>query len=310
MAGKNLASTYKYNKQPSMSLYGKTVSAKRSKPSYVLAIVGVALVLFLFGVVGWFFLNLKKSGELFRENIQVHAWIAPAAKKSQVDTLQKYVEALPYVKSAEYITKEKAAEKWNAENDSTWKIFIANNPLPESVDFYVKSDYMNKDSLDILSADLENKFTGVIAEFQYPKETVNYVSSYTKYIAGGILIFAIILSIIVIISIDNTIRLAMYSNRFLIKTMQMVGATRGFIIKPLNVRAIVNGFISACIAVAAVFGFILLIENSIPWLTQLRDRNNMTLIVAGILVLGITISLISTHRSVLKYLKMKLDDLY
>ncbi|MBL0357597.1 MAG: hypothetical protein IPP72_12275 [Chitinophagaceae bacterium] len=293
-----------------MSLYGKTVSAKRSKPSYILAIVGVSLVLFLFGVVGWLFLNLKKSGELFRENIQVHAWIAPAAKKSQIDTMQKYIAALPYVKSAEYITKEKAAQKWNAENDSSWKKFIANNPLPESVDFYVKSDYMNKDSLDILSNDLQTNFAGVMSEFQYPKETVSYVSSYTKYIAGGILIFAAILSIIVIISIDNTIRLAMYSNRFLIKTMQMVGATRGFIIKPLNIRAIVNGFISACIAVAAVFGFILLIENSVPWLRQLRDGTNMGLIVAGILVLGVTISLMSTHRSVLKYLKMKLDDLY
>jgi cell division transport system permease protein len=293
-----------------MSLYGKNVSAKRSKPSYMLAIVGVALVLFLFGVVGWFFLNLKKSGELFRENIQVHAWIAPAAKKNQIDTLQNYIAALPYVKSAEYITREKAAQKWNAENDSSWKKFIANNPLPESVDFYVKSDYMDKDSLEILSSDLEANFSGVMSEFQYPKETVNYVSSYTKYIAAGVLLFAIILSIIVIISIDNTIRLAMYSNRFLIKTMQMVGATRGFIIKPLNIRAIVNGFISACIAIAAVFGFILLIENSIPWLRQLRDGSNMTLIVIGIVILGVVISLVSTHRSVLKYLKMKLDDLY
>ena len=96
-----------------MSLYGKTTSAKRSKPSYALAIVGVALVLFLFGMVGWFFLNLKKSSELFRENIQVHAYIAPAAKKSQIDTLQKYITALPYVKSAEYTNKEKAAQKWN-----------------------------------------------------------------------------------------------------------------------------------------------------------------------------------------------------
>ncbi len=293
-----------------MSLYGKTVSAKRSKPSYVLAIVGVGLVLFLFGVVGWFFLNLKKSGELFRENIQVHAWIAPAAKKKQVDSLQQYIAALPYVKSAEYITKEKAAEKWNTENDSTWKVFIANNPLPESIDFYLRSSYMDKDSLAKLENDLVANFGGVMSEFQYPKETVSYVSSYTKYIAGGLLLFAILLSAIVIVSIDNTIRLAMYSNRFLIKTMQMVGATRGFIIRPLNIRAIINGFISACLAIAAVFGFIFLIENSVPWLRQLRDAKNASIIVIGILVLGVTISWVSTHRSVLKYLRMKLDDLY
>lgn len=293
-----------------MSLYGKTTSAKRSKPSYGYAIVGVALVLFLFGIVGWMFLNLKKSGEMFRENIQVHAWIAPSANKKQIDTMQKFIAAIPYVKTAEYVTKEKAIQKWNAENDSSWQKFITNNPLPESVDFYVKADYMNSDSLSILKAQLEERFTGVMSEFQYPKETVGYVSSYTKYIAAGILVFAIILSMIVIVSIDNTIRLAMYSNRFLIKTMQMVGATRGFIAKPLNVRAIINGMIASCIAIIAVFGFILLVENFVPWLRLLRDGQHLAIITGGIFVLGILISLISTHRSVLKYLQMKLDDLY
>jgi cell division transport system permease protein len=293
-----------------MALYAKTTSAKRSRSSYGIAIVGVALILFLFGIVGWLFLNLKKTGEMFRENIQVHVWIAPAAKKNQIDSIQKYIASLPYVKSTEYVTKEKAVEKWNTENDSTWKKFISNNPLPESIDFYVKADYMNKDSLLTLSSFLESNFTGVMSDFQYPKETVGYVSSYTKYIAAAILVVAIILSIIVIISIDNTIRLAMYSNRFLIKTMQMVGATRGFIAKPLNIRAIVNGLIASGIAIVAVLAFIKLVENFVPWLEKLRDTTNMALIIIGILLLGVTISLVSTHRSVLKYLQMKLDDLY
>jgi cell division transport system permease protein len=169
---------------------------------------------------------------------------------------------------------------------------------------------MDKDSLSVLSNFLESSFTGVIAEFQYPKETVGYVSSYTKYIAAGILVFAIILSIIVIISIDNTIRLAMYSNRFLIKTMQMVGATRGFIAKPLNITAIMNGLVASFIAIIAVFAFTLLAENFVPWLRLLRDARNMAMIITGVLILGVSISLISTHRSVLKYLQMKLDDLY
>jgi cell division transport system permease protein len=293
-----------------MSQFGKITSSKRNKPSYGYAIIGVALVLFLFGIVGWLFLNLKKSGEMFRENIQVHAWITPAATKKQVDSLQNYISSLPYVKSSEYVTKENAIQKWNAENDSSWKKFISNNPLPESIDFFVKADYMDKDSLNVLSNFLETNFTGTVSEFQYPKETVGYVSSYTKYIAAGILVFAIILSIIVIISIDNTIRLAMYSNRFLIKTMQMVGATRGFIAKPLNIKAVINGLIAAFIAIVTVFGFILLVESFVPWLRLLRDASNMAIIITGILILGVSISLLSTHRSVLKYLQMKLDDLY
>jgi len=293
-----------------MSQFGKLTTSKRNKPSYGYAIIGVALVLFLFGIVGWLFLNLKKSGEMFRENIQVHAWITPAASKKQVDSLQNYISSLPYVKSSEYVTKENAIQKWNAENDSSWKKFISNNPLPESIDFFVKANYMDKDSLNVLSNFLETNFTGTISEFQYPKETVGYVSSYTKYIAAGILVFAIILSIIVIISIDNTIRLAMYSNRFLIKTMQMVGATRGFIAKPLNIKAVINGLIAAFIAIVTVFGFILLVESFVPWLRLLRDASNMAIIITGILILGVSISLLSTHRSVLKYLQMKLDDLY
>jgi cell division transport system permease protein len=130
-----------------MSQYGKSLSAKRSKPSYAYAIIGVALILFLFGIIAWFFLNLKKSGELFRENIQVHAWIAPTASKKQIDTLLQSITASPFVKSAEYISKEKAIEKWTEQNDSSWKKFLANNPLPESIDFYVKANYMNQDSL-------------------------------------------------------------------------------------------------------------------------------------------------------------------
>jgi len=293
-----------------MAQVKKSMAAKRSKPSYGYAITGVALVLFLFGIVGWMFLNLQKSGEIFRENIQIHAWINPSAGKKNVDSLKNYITNIPYAKNVEHITKDKAIQKWNAENDSSWKNFINNNPLPESIDFYVKADYMNRDSLAVLENNLSGLYGDVMSEFQYPTETLGYVSSYTKYIAGGILIFAIFLSIIVIISIDNTIRLDMYSNRFLIKTMQMVGATRGFISRPLNKRAVINGVIASCIAVVAVFGFILLVENYVPWLRLLRDGSHLIFIIAGIFMLGITISLFSTNRSVLKYLQMKLDDLY
>lgn len=297
-----------------MSQFGKstsTSSSKRSKPSYLYAIIGVSLVLFLFGIVGWLFLNLKRSGEMFRENIQVHAYIQRSATKKQIDSLQNYISAIPYVKNMEYITKEKATAKWNSENDTTWKNFLNNSPLPESIDFYVKSDYMNRDSIASLQYNLESNFGGrIMSEFQYPNEIVGKVSVYTKYIAAGILMFAIILSIIVIISIDNTIRLAMYSNRFLIKTMQMVGATRGFIVRPLNIRAVINGLIAAGIAIVAVFCFIFMIEYFVEPLKELRDGKTMAIIIFGIIVAGVSISYASTHRSVLKYLKMKLDDLY
>lgn len=292
-----------------MAQFGKA-SAKRGKPSYIYAIIGVALVLFLFGIVGWIFLNIRKTGEYFKENIQVHAWLERTANKKQIDTVKNYISSLPYVKEVEYVTREKAVEKWNAQNDTTWKKFLDNNPLPESIDFFVKADYMQQDSLANLGNYLTASYPNVISEFQYPTDTVTSVSRYVKTAALWILVIAIILSILVIISIDNTIRLAMYSNRFLIKTMQMVGATRGFIAKPLNIRALVNGLIAAGVAIVLLIGFVAIAEKFVPYFEILHDNSNMFLLFACMIVLGLVISLFSTHRSVLKYLKMKLDDLY
>ena len=292
-----------------MAQFGKA-SSKKSKPSYGYAIIGIALVLFLFGIVGWFFLNLRKTGDYFKENIQVHNYLNRDASKKRIDSLVKYIESIPYTNKVEYVTKEKAIEKWNTENDTTWKKFLKNNPLPESIDFYVKANYVDEDSLNILSTNLQSSFPGIISEFQFPTETVAKVSTYVK--TGGIifLIAAILLTILVVFSIDNTIRLAMYSNRFLIKTMQMVGATRGFIAKPINQRAVINGLIASGIAIVAIWSSVILIEGILPDFKLLHDNTGLVLLFFVIVVLGITISLASTHRAVIKYLKMKLDDLY
>jgi len=292
-----------------MAQFGKA-STKRGKSSYVYAIIGVALVLFLFGVVGWIFLNIKKTGDYFKENIQLHAYLYRTADHKQIDTVKQYIESLPYAVNVEYITKEKALERYNQDNDTLWKKLAISNPLPESIDFYVKASYVDKDSLAKLESSLLTNFPTTVSEFQTPKATVAGVSQFVKTTTLVLLVVAIILSILVIVSIDNTIRLAMYSNRFLIKTMQMVGATRWFITRPLDGRAIVNGIIASAIAIGLMLGFITLSEKFIPYLKVLHDTTNMLLIFAGITVLGIFITLLSTHRSALKYLKMKLDELY
>jgi cell division transport system permease protein len=292
-----------------MAQFGKA-SSKRGKPTYAYAIIGVALVLFLFGIVGWFFLNLRKTGDYFKENIQMNVWLNPNAPKKKIDSLQTYIASFPYAKNVQYVTKEMAIQQWNANNDTTWKTFLDENPLPESIDFYVKSDYVQKDSLNALSDNLLERYPGLIKEFQFPTETIMQVSDFVRTAAYICLGAAIILTILVVFSIDNTIRLAMYSNRFLIKTMQMVGATRWFIAKPINMRAIINGLVASAIAIAAVWLTILTIESYAPPFKVLHDNTSMLLLFLAIVVLGISITLISTHRSVIKYLRMKLDDLY
>ena len=292
-----------------MAQFGKA-SGKRGKPTYAYAIIGVALVLFLFGIVGWFFLNLRKTGDYFKENIQVHAYLSPTAPKKQIDSLTNFISSIPYANRVEFVTQEMAIKRYSQENDSTWKKIIDANPLPESIDFYIKAAYVEKDSLNNLATLLQTTFPGVITEFQFPTETVSKVSTYVKNAGIIFLIVAVLLTVLVVFSIDNTIRLAMYSNRFLIKTMQMVGATRGFIARPINQRAVINGLISAGIAIAAVWGSVLLIETLIPDFKLLHDTQGLIILFLIIIALGITISLVSTHRSVIKYLRMKLDELY
>ncbi len=292
-----------------MSQIGKA-SAKRGKPSYVYAIIGVSLVLFLFGVVGWIFLNIKKTGDYFKQNIQLHAYLYRMATPEQIDSVKNYIVGLPYAVNVEYITREKAIEIYDKENDTIWKQLAINNPLPESIDFYVKPNYVDKDSINKIENYLLTNFPTTVSELSSPKETVAGVSAFVKNTTWVLLIVAIILSLLVIISIDNTIRLAMYSNRFIIKTMQMVGATRGFIARPLDGRAIVNGLIASGIAIALMAVFISLSERYIPELRVIHDSKNMLLLFSGIIVLGLFITLFSTHRAVLKYLKMKLDELY
>ena len=292
-----------------MSQLGKG-SSKKGTTSYVGAIIGVSLVLFLFGIVGWFFLNLRKTGDYFKESIQVHTYLNRDASKKKIDSLTQYITALPYANRVEYVTKEKAMQKWNQENDSTWKQFLSNNPLPESIDFYVKADHVEQDSLNKLATDLQTAYPGVISEFQFPTETVTKVSKFVKTVGLIFLVTAIILTTLVVFSIDNTIRLAMYSNRFIIKTMQMVGATRWFIAKPINRRAVINGLIASFIAIAAVYGCVLMIEKFRPEFKILHDNKGLLTLFAIIIFMGIAITLLSTHRAVIKYLRMKLDDLY
>jgi cell division transport system permease protein len=292
-----------------MAQFGKA-SSKRGKPNYITAIIGVALVLFLFGIVGWLLINIRKTGDYLKEQLQVQAFINRDASKKVIDSATQYIKSLPYIKSVEYVTKEMAVQKYEAENDTIWKSFISANPLPESIDYYVKADHVQMDSLNNIATRIQELYPGLISEFQFPRAIISKVGSFAKNIVIGFLIAALILTILVIFSIDSTIRLAMYSNRFLIKTMQMVGATRWFIAKPLDLRAIINGLISALVAIGLLILSIYLIEAFRPEIKVLRDNKSMLLLFGSMILVGIIISLLSTHRAVIKYLKLKLDDLY
>lgn len=283
------------------------MGTRKGRTSYVMAIVGVSLVLILMGVLGWIGINYTKLADYFRESVPVQVFLRETVTEAEKDQLLAQAKALPYVKSVDYKDKATAMKEWQAMSNEDFTKFIDTNILPRSIEMKLQSKYVVPDTLK----KIESIFTAspYVTDVKYPQNVVGNLTILTK-IGFALLAVAVLLAIVVIVLIDNTIRLAMFSNRFLIKTMQMVGATRGFIARPMNTKAIINGSIAAAIAIAVCWIILVTLESWVPELRAVHDNGLLLLLALLLLVLGVAISLFSTHRSVVKYLKMKLDDLY
>ena len=291
-----------------MSELSKT-SMKRSRPSYFMSILGVALVLFILGLLGWIVINASKLENYFKGSVQLHAFIREGTPQKDIDSLRTFIYSRPYARDVEYITKEMARQRFIGDGNEDWNKVLDFNPLPASVDFYLLPQYVNKDSITRIISDVQQNF--IVSEVKYPDAVVNSLNSLVRKIEIALLVVAAVLSLIAIILIDNTIKLAMFSHRFLIKTMQMVGATRWFISRPFDKKAIINGLTSALLAIAAISLIIYGVEKWwLPEIKALRDNALLILLFTVLIMMGIGITFFSTHRSVTKYLKMKLDDLY
>jgi cell division transport system permease protein len=258
--------------------------------------------------LGWIIINANKLGQYFKENIAMNVYIRENVSAKDSAALVQYISVQPYVKDYQYVTKDLAKQKYLQDGNKDWGALLDRNPLPASIDFRITKEYASIDSLSKIKNDLLQNIA--VSDVQYPQSLVTNLNNIVNKISIILLSVIVIISILVIFLIDNTIRLAMFSNRFLIKTMQMVGATRWFISRPMDLRAFINGLISGLLAVGGLIAIIIFAENQLPYLKALRDYPLLIMLFIVIILLGIFISFISTHRSVLKYLKMKLDDLY
>ncbi|GAA0535380.1 cell division protein FtsX [Chitinophaga japonensis] len=290
-----------------MAQPGKS-SAKKSKPSYLYSIIGVALVLFLLGTLGLIIIHANRLSAYFKESIEVQVVLRDNVKEEQAKALRDSIAQKPYVKSIEYVSKDMAAERFKKEFGEDFINLLEYNPLYASINIKANASYVNADSLRAIEKHLTSQ--PVVREISYQRLLVDKLNENVRKIGFVMLAISALLALVVIVLIDNTIRLAMFSNRFLIKTMQMVGATRWFIAKPFDIRSIINGALSAVIAIAGLLGLIYFADQWLPELSGLRDYFMITVLFLGMIIIGICISLISTHRSVMKYLRLKLDDLY
>lgn len=278
--------------------------------SYFSVIFSIFLVLFLLGSLSIFVINARKISENFRESIPMTIFFNKNATKSDIDNFDKKLAKANFVKDYKYISKEEAAEKHQQDLGENFLEFLGFNPLQDSFDLHLKADYVVKDSIAFIEKDFTK--TTSISEISYDKQLVDLVNENIDRITTWVLIVTAIFAIIAMLLINSSLRLLIYSSRFTIKTMLMVGATKRFIRRPFIFHNMKLGIIASLLAIVAIIAIVFYIDNKFPDLELDPTTNYMPLAIVscGLLLAGIIITNISTYFATQRFLNLKSDDLY
>lgn len=271
-------------------------------------IVSVSLVLFLLGILGLVLINARELTDYFRESLSFSVMLDDNAKEADIRMLQKDLDAKQYIKSTEYVSKEEAAVKMKEELGEDFIDYLGDNPLPPSIDVYLVSEYTAPDSV----AKIEKYILGYpfVREVVVPESLLILINENIQKISLFLLVISSFLFLIAVTIINNTIRLAIYSKRFIIRTMQLVGATRSFIRKPFLVQSLFHGFLAALIAILLLMGLLYLVEREFFLLFTIKSTNLLILLGAVLIIAGMLINVLSTFFSVNRYLSISDDNLY
>ncbi len=291
-----------------MSTSDSKIIKRRLRSSYFTSLISISLVLFMLGLIGILLLNAQRISVNVKENIGFSIILNENVKEADIFKFQKMLDAKRYIKSTEYITKEKAAKEFQKELGEDFVSFLGFNPLLSSIEVKLYANYANPDSISMIENDLR-KFEPV-KEIYYQKSLVHLINENMRKVSTLILLFCGLLCIVAISLINNTIRLSIYSKRFIINTMQLVGATRAFIRKPFMYQSIMHGIFGATIAIGLILTALYWAEKQLQDIVQLTDLNLIFVLCVGLLFIGIFINLISTFFAVNKYLKMRTNDLF
>lgn len=281
---------------------------RRLISSYFSVVLSVFLVLFLLGILGLFIINSKKLADDFKENIAMTVFFKNEANDSILKAFGTELKSSRFTKSYDYVTKEAAAKQHTDIIGEDFMEFLGENPLQNSYDIHLKADYVIKDSIAKIEAGLRKN--PMISDIVYDKQLVNLVNDNIKKVSMWILIISGFLAFIAVLLINSSLRLSIHSNRFIIKTMQMVGATKAFIRKPFVMQSIKLGMIGAGLAVLALIGVLIYIETNFPNLGILEDKALIALVLLAVLGIGVLITWLSTYFATQRFLNLRTDDLY
>ncbi|NRT13196.1 ABC transporter permease [Flavobacterium sp. 14A] len=281
---------------------------RRLISSYFSVVLSIFLVLFLLGLLGFFIINSNKLANDFKEKIAMTVFFENTAKDSTLVKFGKELKVAPYAKSMVYVTKEQAAKQHTDIIGEDFMTFLGENPLQNSYDIHLKADYVEKDSIAKIEAKLREN--PMVSDIVYDKQLINLVNDNIKKVSMWILIISGFLTFIAVLLINSSLRLSIHSNRFIIKTMQMVGATKAFIRKPFVTRSIKLGIIGAVLAIIALIGVLLYVESKFPDLGILENKGLIGIVLLAVFGVGILITWLSTHFATQRFLNLRTDDLY
>lgn len=290
---------------------------KKKIGSYPNAMIVMSLTaaLFLIGFCGLLVIQSKKLVSIIRQNIEVRVFIEKAETKAGQDSMLTVLKTKPYVLNTpetpnpiNFVSKEEAAKEFIEGTKEDFTAFLGTNPLRDSYRVKIGEDYFEESKLQLIKKDIE-KIKGVY-EVVYQEDLADNINRNVTKIYAVLASFALIMLIIIVLLVNNTIKLAIYSQRFLIRSMQLVGATNGFIQRPYILRGAMQGTIGGILAGCLLIGLQQVAVRNVEGLAMLQEYDKIVLLVAVVLGLGILIGIASTYQSLARYLRMALDDLY
>ncbi len=281
---------------------------RRLISSYFSVVLSVFLVLFLLGILGFFIINSKKLADDFKEKIAMTVFFKNEANDSVLKAFNGELKKAPFAKSHVFVSKENAAKQHTDIIGEDFMTFLGENPLQNSYDINLKADYVEKDSIIKIESSLRKN--AMVSDIVYDKQLVNLVNDNIKKVSMWILIISGFLTVIAVLLINSSLRLSIHSNRFIIKTMQMVGATKAFIRKPFVMRSIKLGMIGAGLAILALIGVLTYVQVNFPDLGILDDKLLIVLVLLTVFSIGVLITWVSTYFATQRFLNLRTDDLY
>ncbi|SED20495.1 cell division protein FtsX [Tenacibaculum sp. MAR_2009_124] len=291
-----------------MSTSFDSFQKRRLQSSYVSVVVSIALVLFMIGILGFVLLKSTNVANHFKEKVVMTLFLKDDVSKKQLENLQASIKKEAYTKHILYITKDEAAKAYKKDLGEDFLQFLGDNPLKNGIDIYLNADFVTPEKM----SEIENTYqkNSLIAEVNYDKPLVNLLTKNIKKMSFWLLVLSGFFGLVAIILINSSIRLAIYSKRFNIKTMQMVGATKRFIRKPFIWQSIKLGVLGAFISLIGLFIIIYYVDKYVPTLALLKDYLSLTYIAGGVLLSAFIITWISTFFATQRFLNLQTNDLY